>query len=126
VSLDAVSQAVRERRTFNIINTIAGFKVDVFIRKDTPFDRSVMGRRSRVEMPGDPGPPLVLISAEDTILLKLEWYRLGNQTSERQWLDILGVMRVQSGRLDAAYLDRWAADLGVADLLAEARRDAVI
>ncbi len=124
LSLDAVTQAVRGRRTFHIINTIAGFKVDIFIRKDAPFERSVLSRRTRVEMPGDPGPPLALISAEDSILLKLEWYRLGNETSERQWLDVLGVMRVQAGRLDDAYLDQWAAELGVAELLAGARRDA--
>ncbi len=126
VSLDAVTQAVRESRTFNIINTIAGFKVDVFIRKDAPFARSVLSRRAPIEMPGEPGPPIVMISPEDTILLKLEWYRLGNETSERQWLDILGVMRVQADRLDRAYLDHWAQDLGVADLLDAARREAVL
>ncbi|WP_435008555.1 hypothetical protein P12x_005763 [Tundrisphaera lichenicola] len=124
VSLEAVREAVRGRRTFNIINTIAGFKVDVFVSKDLPFDRSVLRRRSAVEMPGDTNSPLVMISAEDTILLKLEGYRLGNQASERQWLDVLGVMRVQGERLDQGYLDLWAAELGVADLLGDARRDA--
>ncbi len=126
VSPDAVSQAIRETRSFNIINTIAGFKVDVFVRKDGAFDRSVMGRRVPITAPSDPWHPLVMISPEDSVLLKLEWYRLGNEASERQWLDILGVLRVQAGRLDEAYLDRWAADLGVADLLGEARRDALV
>jgi hypothetical protein len=124
VSLDAVTEAVSGSRTFNIINTIAGFKVDVFVRKDTPFARSVMSRRAPVVAEGNPGFNLVMISAEDTILLKLEWYRLGGEISERQWLDVLGVMRVQADRLDQGYLDRWAIDLGVADLLADARRDA--
>ena len=126
VSPDAVTQAVREARTFNIINTIAGFKVGVFVRKDTAFDRSVMSRRAQVMTQGDPGLPLVMISAEDTILLKLEWYRLGGEISERQWLDVLGVLRVQADRLDRTYLDRWAAELGVADLLGDARRDAAL
>jgi hypothetical protein len=126
ISLDAVKEAIREARTFNIINTAAGFKVDVFIRKNAPFARSMMARRASTSTSagGEPGLDLVMISAEDTILLKLEWYRLGGEISERQWLDVLGVMRVQAGRLDPAYLDRWAADLGVADLLAGARRDA--
>ena len=126
VSLDAVREAVREARTFNVINTIAGFKVDVFVRKDVPFARSVMSRRAPIVTGGDPDLDLVMISAEDTILLKLEWYRLGGEISERQWLDVLGVMRVQADRLDQVYLDRWAAELGVADLLADARRDAAV
>ena len=126
VSLEAVKEAVREARTFNIINTIAGFKVDVFVRKDVPFQRSVMSRRAEVVTKDEPSLPLVMISSEDTILLKLEWYRLGGEISERQWLDVLGVMRVQADRLDQAYLDHWAIELGVADLLADARRDAVL
>jgi hypothetical protein len=123
VSLEAVKEAVREARTFNVINTIAGFKVDVFVRKDTAFARSVMSRRAPISVGDDPALGLVMISAEDTILLKLEWYRLGGEISERQWLDILGVMRVQGDRLDRGYLDRWAIELGVADLLDDARRD---
>ena len=126
VSLPAVTEAVREARTFNIINTIAGFKVDVFVRKDAAFDRSVMSRRAEVMTRGESSFPLVMISAEDTILRKLEWYRMGGEISERQWLDILGVMRVQGDRLDQVYLDRWAANLGVADLLDDARRDAIL
>ena len=126
VSLEAVREAVRDRRTFNIINTAAGFKVDAFVRNDAGFHRSLMARRAPITAPGDPWHPLVMVSPEDTVLLKLEWYRLGGESSERQWLDILGVLRVQAGRLDDAYLDRWAADLGVPDLLGEARRDAVV
>jgi len=126
ISLEAVKEAVRERRTFNIINTIAGFKVDAFVRDDAAFRRSIMARRAPITAPTDPWHPLVMVSPEDTILLKLEWYRLGGEASERQWLDILGVLRVQAGRLDEAYLDRWAAELGVADLLGDARRDAAI
>lgn len=124
VSRDAIAQAIRERRTFNIINTAAGFKVDVFIRKDDEFSHSVLDRRAPVARPDDQGAPLVMISAEDIILHKLDWYRLGGEVSERQWLDVLGVLRVQAGRLDHAYLDRWAARLKVDDLLTQARQEA--
>jgi hypothetical protein len=126
VSPDAIKQAIRARRTFNVINVAAGFKADVFISTGSEFDASVMRRRAPITEPGDPEHPLVMVSPEDIILRKLEWYRLGGESSERQWLDILGVLRIQAGRLDDAYLDRWAAGLGVADLLAEARRDAVV
>jgi hypothetical protein len=59
-------------------------------------------------------------SAEGTILSKLLWFQKGGAASDRQWQDILGVLRVQSGRLDQAYMDRWAAELGVDGLLAKA------
>lgn len=124
VSAEAVRQAVRDRATFNIINTSLGFKVDVFVRKDRPFERSLMDRRVSATIGGESDRPIAVVSAEDSILLKLEWYRLGGEISDRQWSDILGVLRVQADRLDGPYLDRWAAELGVADLLADARRDA--
>ncbi len=126
VSVEAIRQAIRDRSTFNIINTSVGFKVDVFVRKDRPFERSLMRRRVSALMADAPDRPISVVSAEDSVLLKLEWYRLGGETSDRQWSDILGVLRIQAGRLDEAYLDLWAAGLGVADLLADARRDAVV
>ena len=55
-------------------------------------------------------------SAEDTILAKLEWYRLGGEQSERQWRDIRGVVQVQGDRLDYEYVSQQAAVLGVTDL----------
>jgi len=124
ISPDAVRQAVRDRGSFNIIETTTGNKVDVFIRKDRPFERSVMRRRWAFTPEEPDALPIYVVSAEDIILLKLEWYRLGNEVSERQWLDVQGVLRTQAGRLDEGYLDRWAADLGLVDLLEKARGDA--
>jgi hypothetical protein len=63
-------------------------------------------------------------SPEDTILHKLEWYRVGQEISERQWKDVLGVIRVQDKRLDREYLRKWAAMLGLDDLLTRALSEA--
>jgi hypothetical protein len=59
-------------------------------------------------------------SPEDTVLAKLEWYRMGGEASERQWRDILGVLKTRAGELDLAYLHQWAGELQVSDLLARA------
>ena len=60
--------------------------------------------------------------AEDTILRKLEWFRRGGETSDRQWQDILSILAVTRGQLDEEHLDRWARELKVTDLLERARR----
>lgn len=49
---------------------------------------------------------------------------MGGEVSDRQWNDILGVLKVQDTNLDMAYLQRWASSLGVADLLERALVDA--
>jgi hypothetical protein len=76
-----------------------------------------------VNLPEAPGQPIVLHTPEDVILFKLRWYRLGNESSDQQWADILGMFKVQAGKLDQAYLDQWALDLGVTDLLHRARQE---
>jgi hypothetical protein len=123
VSLPAIEQAVRDRASFNLINTREGFKVDVFVRPDQPFEQKAMERRTPVALPDLPGEPVNLFAAEDVILFKLRWYRLGGETSDRQWFDVLGVLKVRAGQLDEAYLNRWAAELGVGDLLERAREE---
>jgi hypothetical protein len=121
LSADAVRQAVRNRSSFNIIHTKSGFKVDVFVQKLRPFDQNLLARRITRSDLEPSGKSVPILSAEDVLLHKLEWFRLGGETSDRQWGDVLGVLRVQAGRLDDAYLDRWAAELNVADLLNNAR-----
>jgi hypothetical protein len=66
VSLEAVQDAVRRRSSFNVIHFPSGFKVDVFIQKDRPFERSVMARRQPQRLPEDPGQAVTMVSPEDT------------------------------------------------------------
>jgi hypothetical protein len=117
VSEPAIQQAHRAKSSFNVINTATGFKVDLFIRSDAPFEQSAMARRIALDIDGQ---KIAILSAEDVILFKLRWYRLGNETSEQQWKDILNVMKTQGPHLDRAYLERWATELNVADLLGRA------
>jgi hypothetical protein len=97
--------------------------VDVFIHKERPFDRIQFERRVEQKFTTDPEQKAFMATAEDIILVKLEWYRLGSEISDRQWRDILGVLKVQAGRLDLDYLKLWAKELNVADLLQRALKE---
>ena len=97
------------------------FKVDIFILKPTDYDRQAFLRADLRVLDDAPDSPLFYVeSAEDVVLNKLRWYRLGGEVSERQWSDVLAVLRVQAGLLDLAYLRHWSTALGVEDLLARA------
>jgi hypothetical protein len=124
VDAESIKDAIRRRSSFNVIHLDTVFKVDVFILKDRPFDASQLARRSAYIIATDPERRVYVASAEDTILAKLEWYRKGGEVSEQQWRDVLGVLKVQSDRLDYDYLRQWAAQLGVADLLERAVNEA--
>jgi len=121
VDAESIRSAIRHRSSFNILQMHLGFKVDVFIQKDRAFERFAMQRRIEKPLSESPGDVIAVLTPEDILLHKLEWFRLGGEVSDRQWSDILGVLRVQAGRLDDEYLDYWANDLKVADLLREAR-----
>ena len=116
--------AVRRRRSFNLIHLETMFKVDVFVRKERPFDQAQFERRVLQTMTTDPERTAYVASAEDTILAKLEWYRMGGQTSDRQWRDVQDVLKVQEARLDLPYLRHWAAQLGLRDLMERALSEA--
>ena len=118
-----ILDAIRYQSSFNIIHLKTMFKVDVFIHKHRPFDRMQLQRRQLQTVANDPERKVYVTTAEDIILAKLEWYRLGDEISDRQWRDILGVLKVQSGRLDLDYLLKWAQELKVTDLLQRALKE---
>lgn len=107
--------AYRERGMCNVIDPRTGAKVDLIVRKDREFSRSEMARRIQVEVDG---LRLWVATAEDVILAKLEWARLGG--SERQRRDVAGVLAVSGDHLDLAYLERWASELGLSEDLRQA------
>lgn len=110
--------AVRTGGSFNLVHFETMFKVDIFIAKDDPFDRAQIMRRTPQPVAEDLDREIYILSAEDTILAKLRWYRMGGEGSEQQWRDVVGVVKVQEDRLDLEYLNKMAAVLQVADLLA--------
>ena len=120
---EAMREAIRRRGSFNAIHMETAFKIDLFVPRDRPFDRMELERRQRYEVGTSPPQSAYFASPEDVILAKLEWYLSGGEVSDRQWIDILGVLKVQGERLDRQYLQRQAEELGVADLLERALRE---
>ena len=112
--------AIEHQSSFNLIHYETSFKVDVFIPKPRAFDRMQLGRRAAATVTTNPERSLYVTSPEDVILSKLEWYRMGGEVSDRQWRDILGVLKTQAGGIDLEYLGEWAKELKVSDLLKRA------
>lgn len=116
--------AIEHHRSFNLVHYETAFKVDVFIRRPRAFDGLQLERRKYSIITTDPEQGIYVASPEDTILTKLDWFRLGGEVSDRQWRDILGVLKAQIDRLDMKYLRQWADELGVGDLLDRAITEA--
>ncbi len=116
--------AILHHSSFNVIHLETMFKVDVFVAKPRAFDRSQLARRQLLVLSETPEHRAYVASAEDTVLSKLEWYRMGGEASDHQWRDVLGVLKVQGDRLDRDYMRQMAAGLHVADLLEKSFREA--
>jgi hypothetical protein len=115
---EMITEALARGRSFNLIHYASSFKFDIFPLQKDEFSQTQFGRRQFAETRslGDP-IECAVATAEDTILNKLRWYRAGGETSERQWNDLRGILQVSGARLDLAYLNTWAPQIGVADLL---------
>jgi hypothetical protein len=117
---EMIAAAIQRNSSFNIIHRETMFKVDVFIPRPRPFLQSQLARAQRQTFTFETEVSAKFASPEDTILAKLEWYRLGGEISERQWRDILGVLKTRAGVLDLSYLRKWAGELKLSDLLERA------
>jgi len=119
---DTVLEATQNRDAFNLIDQRSFLKVDVFVPAAGPIGVGQLRRRRELTLPG--GIVVPVLSPEDIVLQKLRWFELLGRASDRQWRDVVEVLR--AGDLDDAYLDEVARGAGLAEPLADARRDAAL
>lgn len=106
----------------NIIHQETIARADLMLTDSSPFEREKFNRRRSLSIP-DRGT-LYLASPEDIILNKLLW---GYQSqSEKQWRDVLGILKIQSQTLDLSYLNQQAEILGIYPALVQALTEAGI
>jgi hypothetical protein len=119
ISEIAVEDAMRGRTSsFNIIDLETTEKADIFVMRNDAFAQSKMARRQLYIPVNRPASDAIyLCSPEDTVLQKLVWYRMTKNESQRQWRDVLGVLKIQGDRLDFDYLQKWSGELSLSDLL---------
>jgi hypothetical protein len=111
-SHEAAREALETQRMFNVVHLETGFKVDLIMRKSRPFSQIEFSRRQQVTYLGR---SRWFATAEDVILAKLEWAKMGN--TERQFTDAVNVAKIQGKGLDEAYLQKWAGKLEAEELL---------
>lgn len=109
---ELISDALKSGQSFNLIHLETYIKIDIFPLASRSYDQISF---NRVFIAEDTN----FITAEDSILRKLEWYRLSDG-SERQWRDVAGVLQMQKDQLDFEYLKHWAAEMNLSDLLERA------
>jgi len=117
---DAVRDAIRRGATFNAIHLETMFKVDVFVAIGGALHEMEFSRRREHRLSPDDDTKVFFASAEDMIIQKLAWFRSGGSVSERQWRDVLGIIKVQGPSLDVLYLRQWSSYAAVSDLLERA------
>jgi len=124
---DMIKEAIQNISSFNLIHLETAIKIDVFILKDIPYHQNALERKIKDTFEDDDiKTEFYFSSSEDIIISKLQWYELGGKISERQWLDVIGVIKIQGDFLDKNYLKVWAKKLGIFELLKNAFNDAEI
>ena len=127
VSGNMIFEAINHYSSFNIIHLETMFKVDIFILKEAPYHQKSFKRRKKEFLDKESNAAEFYIgSAEDIILHKLDWYRSTGYSSERQWKDVLGIIKVQTRSLDFEYLKHWASELGLLELINKVFKEADI
>jgi len=101
ISERAVTEAIRNQSTFNLIHYRSGLKIDFWMAKETDFGNLEFRRRKKRKTFGK---KIYFISPEDLILEKLLWFKESQST--RHLEDIEGILKISKVNID--YIKKWA------------------
>jgi hypothetical protein len=101
-------QALANSSQFNVIDSVTGWKMDFIIAEDSDYGRTAMTRRTLIDIAGN---SVYVASAEDVLIAKLRWAKLGG--SDRQLQDAAGIVSTQAGNLEVAYVESWVREFGL-------------
>jgi len=110
-------EACRNQSMFNLIDEVTGLKIDFIFRKARPFSEEEFRRRKSAQVEG---VSFFVVTAEDLIVAKLEWAKMG--ASLRQMEDVQGILKVRKDELNFAYIDKWVKDLELTEQWESARK----
>lgn len=106
--LAAAKEAATRKSMFNILSIGHGWKIDLIFQKPGAFAREAFSRRASAQIDG---VNLIASTAEDLIIAKLDWARMGE--SSRQIDDVAGILKIQQSSIDRAYIENWVRELGL-------------
>ncbi len=115
--VDSALEACRPNDMFNILDMQGGWKIDVIFEKPSAYHQQAFQRRTAAEIEH---VPLFAATAEDTVLSKLEWAKMGE--SSRQIEDVVGILKVRGALLDRTYIEKWVQELGLVSQWERARK----
>ncbi len=121
VSPDQIEQALQKPgiyRLANAMHTEEAFRVDLFFAQHDPYTLTEFARGRELEPVQ--GTKVPFAAPENIVLQKLRWFNETNRKSDRQWNDVVRVLEFQRMDLDYTYLNHWAQELGLEELLREA------
>lgn len=109
-----IREAIMHRFIFQVLHLPTMLKFDFWLLKDEPFDQKRFKRKKEITVFGQ---PMVFASAEDTILIKLLWYK--ESKIEKHLIDAAFVYQIQKKSLDKIYLTLWSKKHHTTKLLKE-------
>ncbi|MBN2341078.1 MAG: hypothetical protein JXX29_04205 [Deltaproteobacteria bacterium] len=121
----AVIEAINRSASFNIIHLETMYKIDVFVCGDDELKHQEFERAIPVTIDEETQDTLFIADATDIIIQKLLWYELGNRISQRQWNDVIGVLKVSRQSLDMSYLQKWSIRKKIIPLVKKAFKEAL-
>jgi len=108
IDREMVENAVRFRTHFSLFYPKGELKADLWVLKDKPAENTKFERKQKISLFG---VQTFIISPEDMVLTKLEWYKRSKNTKHMD--DAVGIIKVQDKRLDMTYIRSMIGKLGI-------------